>query len=203
MTVTNLVSRFAGVEAGIRDLAERLRPGVVSVRNGNGDGGAGVIWNEILVITNHHVVHDDTCRLVFADGQTADARLIVRDTGNDLAALRLESPIPDGNGPIMAPPAGPLRIGQVVAAIGHPMGVEWAVTAGILSRLPGPDDRRPLIRASITLLPGNSGGPLVDADGALIGINAMVSGPSEAMAVPYEVVAEFVRIAEGADARAA
>jgi serine protease Do len=195
MTIAASTSRFVDLETGIRDLAERLLPGVVSIRNGNGDGGAGVIWRDDLVITNHHVVHDDRCRLVFAGGQRVDARLIARDQGNDLAALRLESRIPDGNGPIMAAPAGPLRVGQLLVAIGHPMGVEWAVTAGILSRLPGPDDRLPLIRASITLLPGNSGGPLVDANGALIGINAMVSGPAEAIAVPYDVVNEFIAVA--------
>jgi serine protease Do len=138
------------------------------------------------------VVYQDACRLVLANGQTVEGRVVARDGDNDLTAVRVDVPDAVEIQPINAQSSKGLQIGQLVVAIGHPMGAEWAATVGILSRIPGPEDRRRVLRASITLLPGNSGGPLIDATGALIGINTMVSGPAEAIAVPHDVVAQFV-----------
>jgi S1-C subfamily serine protease len=185
-------TRLLDLERDIYDLAERLRPGVVAIRNGNGDGGAGVIWSPDLVVTNHHVVQDATCRVAFFDGRKAGARVIARDPAHDLALLRLEPGDASAAPTFEVDPAPALVTGQVVLALGHPMGAEWAVTAGILSRIPRPNERRPVLRASVTLLPGNSGGPLVDASGRLIGINTMLSGPAEAIAIPVDIVSRFV-----------
>lgn len=196
MTIATELTRLQELETDINRLAERLRPAVVGVYNENGDGGSGVLWDSDLVITNHHVVHADTCRVVLADGRTVSARLIARQPENDLAALRLDEPGGTAIWELTGASPGAWKVGQLVVAIGHPMGVEWAVTAGILSRLPGLSDQRRLIRASVTLLPGNSGGPLVDADGRLIGINTMLSGPAEAISVPMDVVQAFVKRAE-------
>lgn len=192
MTIAPSRSSLRDLESDINHVAERLRPAVVGVHNGNGDGGSGVLWSPDIVITNHHVVHADTCRVSLVDGRIVDAALLAREPENDLAALWLEQPADVSIWSLTGESSGQLRVGQAVIAIGHPMGVEWAVTTGILSRLPGPGDQRRLLRASVTLLPGNSGGPLLDADGRLLGINTMLSGPAEAISVPVDVVEAFV-----------
>jgi S1-C subfamily serine protease len=192
MVLTTPETRLSGLERDIYDLVDRLRPVVVSIRNGNGDGGSGVVWSSDLVVTNHHVVHDDSCRVAFSDGNQAEARVVARDPTHDLALLQIDPDVDFSVTSFELASALSLVAGQFVLAIGHPMGTEWAVTTGILSRIPTPGERRPMLRASVTLLPGNSGGPLVDAEGRLIGINTMLSGPTEAIAVPVDTVAEFV-----------
>lgn len=192
MTIAPSRSRIQDLETDINRLADRLLPAVVGIQNGNGDGGSGVLWRPDLVITNHHVVHGDACRVSFADGRTANATLVARQPENDLAALRLDQAEGTPIWSVTDESAETPRVGQLVVAIGHPMGVGWAVTTGILSRLPAPADRQRLLRASVTLMPGNSGGPLVDASGRLIGINTMLSGPAEAISVPVDVVEAFV-----------
>lgn len=192
MTIAPSRSRIQDLETDINRLADRLLPAVVGVQNGNGDGGSGVLWHPDLVITNHHVVHGDACRVSFADGRTANATLVARQPENDLAALRLDQAEGTPIWSVTDESAETPRVGQLVVAIGHPMGVGWAVTTGILSRLPALADRQRLLRASVTLMPGNSGGPLVDASGRLIGINTMLSGPAEAISVPVDVVEAFV-----------
>lgn len=85
-----------------------------------------------------------------------------------------------------------LRVGQLVVAVGNPLGLSGAVTAGLIHAI-GP--RRPagpsLIQADLRLAPGNSGGPLADARGRVIGINAMIAG-GLALAVPSSLVARFL-----------
>jgi serine protease Do len=192
MIVAGAPSLFAALETEVFDLAKAVRPSIVAVRDGGDRGGAGVVWETGLVVSNHHVVASDTCRIVFATGQRVDARVVARDSENDLVSLAFD-PI-DGFTPSpIARRADPLRAGELVIAVGHPVGVEWALTVGILSALPRPDARRQLVRASITLQPGNSGGPLLDASGALIGVNAMLTGPAEALAIPVTVVADVIR----------
>jgi serine protease Do len=192
MIVAGAPSLFAALETELFELARAVRPSIVAVRDGGGRGGAGVVWEDGLIVSNHHVVASDICRVVFATGQQADARVVARDSENDLVVLAFD-PI-DGFAPSpIARRVDPLRSGELAIAVGHPVGVEWALTIGILSALPRASDRRQLLRASITLQPGNSGGPLLDANGALIGVNAMLTGPAEALAIPVAVVAEFVR----------
>jgi S1-C subfamily serine protease len=192
MVLTTPVASLNDLEHDIHDLVERLLPAVVAIRSGNGDGGSGVVWTPDLVVTNHHVVHEATCRVAFINGDQVDARVIARDPAHDLALLRVDPgadlPVPSFE---FARASSPVA-GQFVLAIGHPMGAEWAVTTGILSWIPPPGEHRPILRASVTLMPGNSGGPLVDAEGRLIGINTMLSGPAEAIAVPVETVSRFV-----------
>jgi serine protease Do len=195
MTTTETLSRFMPLADELHTVAQRLRSTVVTIRIGREGSGSGVIWpSQGLIITNNHVARTDRVDVVFPDGELAGGEVIGRDQENDLAALAVERP-----GQIAAPVAdsGQVRVGQLVIAMGHPLGVEHALTIGIVSGLPEPDDPRDMIRADILLNPGNSGGPLADVQGRIIGINAMVVGPGVALAVPSHVVVAFLARASG------
>ena len=154
---------------------------VVQVRSRGRGAGAGVIWDaEGLVLTNHHVVasgrRGSRVQVVLHDGRTFDAEVVKRGRDLDLALLRIE----EAPGDLPAAPvgdSGALRVGQLVYAIGHPWGRLGAVTAGIVSGLDvvrGGKAR--YVQSDVALAPGNSGGPLLNARGEVVGINAMIFG---------------------------
>lgn len=190
MTGSSTLGRLVPLGAEITAVAEHLRPSVVAIENGSGGAGAGVIWSaDGLVVTNDHVVPGNQVRVRLGPGEVVAGQVVARDRLNDLAAIRIPR---DG---LAAAPSGDsraLRPGQLVLAMGHPLGLSHALTLGIVSALPSPDDERELVRADLALAPGNSGGPMVDAAGRVIGINAMVASPGVALAVPSHVVADFL-----------
>ena len=174
-------------------LAEQIRPAVVAVRDGRRGSGSGVVWAPNTIITNHHVVQGETPEIIFIDGRKATGQVIARDPRNDIVALQVDgTPEPAAIGDSLE-----LRVGQLVLAMGHPLGVENAVTAGIISALPTARDPRALIRSDLHLNPGNSGGPLFDANGEVIGINSMVAGPGTALSVPSNTVQALLASASG------
>jgi serine protease Do len=186
-------------------LIERIAPSVVEVRAGHGQG-AGTIWrSDGLIVTNHHVAPYDRADVTFADGTTLPGRVIARDHRNDLAVLSVGGRVGDrgGAGGLRAAAARttPVRTGELVIAVGHPFGVRYAVATGIVSSASviAEGIERPLIRADVALGPGNSGGPLIDAIGRVVGINAMVGG-GMALAIP-STLAEW--LVQAAVARAA
>ena len=165
------------------EMVGRAHEGVVQVRTRGRGAGAGVIWGEEgLVLTNHHVVaggrRGARVRVVVHDGKTFGAEVVKRGRELDLALLRLE----EFPGDLPAIPVGDsdkLRVGELVYAIGHPWGRLGAVTAGIVSGLEvarGPGGRARYLRSDVALAPGNSGGPLLNARGEVVGINAMIFG---------------------------
>ena len=90
-----------------------------------------------------------------------------------------------------------LRVGELVFAVGHPWGQAWVVTAGVVSGLgplpvPGDAPQGSYIRSDVRLAPGNSGGPLLDAGGKVVGLNAMVIGGDLAVAIPSDVVRRWL-----------
>lgn len=175
------------------ELAEQALAGVVQVEDGGRGAGAGVVVDRRgLIVTNAHVVRGRRATITTHDGQRAEGRVIARDDGLDLAAIRVER---DDLHALEAGDSRSLRPGQLVMAIGHPLGLNDAVTVGIITRAPEPDDERELIASNITLNRGNSGGPLLDAAGKLIGINAMVAGPGLGLSVPAHVVRRFLAAA--------
>jgi serine protease Do len=171
-------------------LVERVREGVVEVRSQRHGGGAGTTWDGSgSVVTNNHVVPHESAEVTLADGRSAVAPVVARDPHNDLAVLRVPLPalpaLPVGD-------ARALRPGELVFAVGHPFGVNRAVTVGVVSKaLSRNGGQRELIRANVQIGPGNSGGPLADARGHVVGINAMVSG-GLALAVPAHLVERLV-----------
>ena len=136
-------------------------------------------------------------------GRTLPARLVARDPRRDLAALTVDA----GELPVaLRADARGLRAGELVVALGHPLGVSYAAALGMVHRTPsGADGPGGWLHADIRLAPGNSGGPLADTAGRVVGINAMIVG-GLGIAVPTHLVELFVHEIEaggGEGARAA
>jgi S1-C subfamily serine protease len=176
-------------------VVSKVRHSLVQIRDGRGGAGAGTVWHpDGLVITNAHVVRGDISEIALADGRILQGRLIARDVENDLAALTLEG----RNLPtIELGDSRTLRPGQWVLALGHPWGVVGAVSAGPVINVGLPPELphlgREFVQAGLQLRPGHSGGPMVDVQGRLIGINTMITGPEVGLAVPLHVVKAFLR----------
>ena len=164
------------IDADLARVAERLRQSTVEVRGAGGGVGGGVVWNgDGLIVTNAHVVREPL-RVVAPDRRVLPARLIGWDPERDLAALTVGA----GAGLVAALKGDPdvLRPGDLVLAVGHPGGVVGAVTVGVVHAIleRGESPRRRFIQADLHLAPGNSGGPLADARGRVVGVNAMIAG---------------------------
>ena len=165
-----LQERLAGSPALAADtaaLADRLRASTVEVGTRGRGNGSGVIWRDGLIITNHHVAQTDSPEVVLADGRSFPATVTARDPERDLAALKVSAaglPVAEIGD------SSELRAGQLVLAMGHPLGVKNALTLGIVHAVAsGPGGSSRWIRADLTLAPGNSGGPMVNAQGQVIG----------------------------------
>ncbi len=182
-------------------IVERVQSSLVEVSNGREGFGAGVIWQpDGMIVTNAHVIRRHPLHVKLRDGRTIEARLVAYDQENDIAALAADATNLDA---IELGDSQSLSPGQLVLALGHPWGVPRAVTAGVVigsgARLPeSPRAGREWVAVSLRLRPGNSGGPLVDAHGRLLGINTMMTGPDFGMAVPVHVIKRFMREKVGA-----
>ena len=172
----------------------RARESVVQVQSWGRGTGAGVIWDgDGLVLTNNHVVaggrRGARVQVVLDDYRTFDAEVVRRGRGLDLALVRIE----DAPGDLPAAPLGDsdeLRVGGLVYAIGHPWGTLGAVSVGVVSgvvRGPGAS----YVQSDVALAPGNSGGPLLDARGEVVGINAMIFGRL-ALSIPSNAVGAWL-----------
>jgi S1-C subfamily serine protease len=128
------------------------------------------------------------------DGRTLPARILARSKELDLAALSVAG---SGLPAIGLGDSRYLQPGQWVLAMGHPWGVTGAVTAGVVIDVSVPHELaslgRELIQVDLPLRPGYSGGPLVDVEGRLVGINTMMAGPEVGLAVPVHEVKRFLR----------
>jgi len=182
------------VVTDLSHLVECLRRITAEVADSGASLGSGVLWPPGCVVTNAHVVRGSRAAVRLVDGRRLEGQVIARDTDADLALLRvLGTGIPAASVGDSAP------VGSLVAAVGHPLGVRGALTVGIVHAVgPMRSGGRSWIQADVRLARGNSGGPLADASGKVIGLNAMVIGPL-ALAIPMREVARFVRTA-GVDA---
>ena len=177
----------------IGELVERVLPSLVIVRGRRYGAGAGIVWDANgLILTNSHVVGRHTPIVVLQNDGEYQSRLIARDPDVDLALLSIEA---TGLSPLKLAPVPP-RVGEMVFAFGHPWGQRNTVTRGIVSaRVTARNrrgDRLPIIRSDTPLAPGNSGGPLVNAKGEVVGINAMIVGGDQSVSIAASVVNEFV-----------
>jgi serine protease Do len=206
VAVESMESVSSAISSAGARMVERAQKGVVQVRQGERGAGAGVIWDEAgIVLTNHHVVaggrRGGKVRVILQDGRTFDAEVVKRGRGLDLALLR----IPDLRC-LAVPPVGDsdaLRVGELVFAIGHPWGRLGSVTAGIVSGLGtgrGPGRGARYIQSDVSLAPGNSGGPLLNARGEVVGINAMIYG-SLALSIPSNAASAWAAGMEGRPSR--
>ena len=176
----------------IGEVGERLRRSTVHIRG----AGSGVVWDtEGTIITNAHVVAKDARGVELAvelwNGRSFPAEIKAKDHHLDLARLKLAAT----GLPAVAFRHNLVRPGEFVVAVGNPLGFSGALTTGYVhSSGPFPGlGRRRWVQAAIRLAPGNSGGPLADAAGQVVGINTMIVSGGIALAVPSAVVEEFVR----------
>jgi serine protease Do len=177
---------------GLGEVGERLRRSTVQVRIGGRGrgGGSGVVWGaDGLVLTNAHVARTAEAEVELWDGRCFNARVTSRDSRRDLAALRIEAVSLEA-GSLEAATAGDsdaVRPGEIVIAVGSPLGFAGALSTGAVHSVAGG-----WIRAGVQLAPGNSGGPLANARGEVIGINtAIVNGLG--LAVPSNTAGDFLR----------
>lgn len=165
-------------------VVEGVGPSVVSIsrstRRGPAGAGSGVIFTpDGYVLTNAHVVAGaHRLELGFTDGTTSRAEVVGVDHATDLAVVR--APAPAGGRHAVFGTSAALRVGQLVVAIGNPLGYSSTVSAGVVSalgRTMRARDGRALegiIQSDVALNPGNSGGPLVDSRGRVVGINTAI-----------------------------
>jgi serine protease Do len=183
--VLEALSRATDVSAALGELSREVARSVVLVRGSMGSAGSGVMWNQPkLLITNHHVVPGSSAEVVVAGGRRLGARVVRRAPALDLAALEVDGTL---DAPVRVGDSDALRVGELVVALGNPMGERNAPSVGIVSL--APDD---LLRLAMTLRPGNSGGALVNTRGEVVGIPHMVAGSGLALAVSSRVVGRFL-----------
>jgi serine protease Do len=206
----NVLQQFSDELARVSEIALRS---LVRVQNGRYGAGAGIIWQaDGLVVTNHHVIsgvermshrphhqagHAQSLAVILPDGRELPATVLAHDPAYDLAALRIQA---TGLPAIELGDSRQVQPGQFVLALGFPWGVSAGATSGVVigmgSRLPEVGGgNREWLAASLHLRPGHSGGPMVDTQGRLLGINTMMNGPDVGVAVPVHVAQAFLRAA--------
>jgi serine protease Do len=185
-----VLARGAQISDAFGELTREVARSVVLVRGSMGSSGSGVIWDRPgLVLTNHHVVPGAVAELTIAGGRRLRARVVRRAPALDLAALEVEGTLAES---ARIGDSDQLRVGDLLVAVGNPMGERNAPSLGILAS--AADD---VLRLSITLRPGNSGGALVNARGEVVGIPHMVTGSGLALAVSSRSVRQFLNGATG------
>ena len=161
-----------------------------------GQGSGFIIDKSGYIVTNNHVVEGaDTIKVILKDDKEYDAKIVGRDPVTDIALIRVEA---KGNLPTV--PLGSsdnLKVGEWVAAIGSPFGLEHTVTAGIVSakgRVIGSGPYDDFIQTDASINPGNSGGPLIDMQGEVVGINTMIiaGGSGIGFAIPIDQAKDII-----------
>jgi serine protease Do len=176
---------------GLGEVAERVRRSTVLVQPGGRGSGSGVVWSsDGLIVTNAHVVRSSHVEVTLWDGREFRAEVAARDPRCDLAALRIKT---TGLSPVAIGDSARVRPGELAIAVGNPLGFLGALTTGIVHAV-GPLQglgSQHWVQADVRLAPGNSGGPLADSNGRVIGINTMVAG-RVALAIPSNDVSRFL-----------
>jgi serine protease DegQ len=173
---------------------ERIAPSVVAVDAGRRRSSSGFAWDEHHVATADHALEDDDVTLTLHDGSTAKATIVGRDPSTDVALLRTDARLE-------APPHGDaaaLKVGHLVLAVGRDDDGQIGASFGIVSALDGPwrtwrgGDVDRFVRPDLSLYPGFSGGPLIEASGGVVGMNTWGLSRRIALTLPLSTVARVV-----------
>ena len=216
LPVSGLAPASSGALANLPDLVDRVRNSVVAVnvtvgatpggRAGQGLGTGVVVDRQGNILTSYHVVEGaDSVTVKFSDGTLSRAKVVGRDAGNDLAVIRVSLP-ESVLSPAVFANSDQVRLGEPAFAMGNPFSLEFTVTSGIVSGLNrqsgGSITSRPIrgvIQTDAAVNPGNSGGPLFNANGEVIGINASIENPTGqrvfvgvGFAIPANTVLRFM-----------
>jgi S1-C subfamily serine protease len=178
--------------AAVTGVVQRVVPSVASLRvpsrRGEGSGSASVLTADGFLLTSAHVVEGVNSAVAgFANGTESIADVVGCDPFSDLAVLRARGDVP---GPVSLGDATQLQVGQLVVAVGNPLGLAGSVTAGIVSALGRSLPTRQgrvvdeVIQTDAALNPGNSGGVLADSRGQMVGVNTAVAGIGVGLAIP-------------------
>jgi serine protease Do len=194
-TLPGLANAFTTIAAQLRQVTVQIWEPHTRHRPGQAVG-SGVLWqSDGLIITNAHVVNGTTAQVALADGQRFTARVTARNRLRDLVALQIQT---DPGASLELPAAtignpAELDVGALVLAVGNPGGQVGVVTTGIIHSLgnASPSGQAAWIQADIALAPGNSGGPLANARGEVVGINTQIA-QGKGLAIPVTVVQRFL-----------
>jgi serine protease Do len=169
----------------LSETTENVRRSTVQVEGSGRGAGSGVIWRaDGAIITNAHVIRRGGVRIRLWDGREARCQVVARDTQLDLALLQADA----SNLPAATiADSDAVRVGELVLAVGSPYGHAGTATVGVVHA----GGNRRWIEVDVRLGPGNSGGPLADADGRVIGINTMIV-QGLALAIPSNIADRFV-----------
>ncbi|MCH6169529.1 S1C family serine protease [Pseudonocardia alaniniphila] len=191
-------------------VAAELTGRVAAIRTGRGSGSAVLVDADGVLVTNAHVVGDaQRGRADFVDGTQTDVTVVGTDPLSDLAVLRAVKP-GDLPPPVQLGDADQLVVGQLVVAVGNPLGLAGSVTAGVVSALgralptrSGSAGRvvEDVIQTDAALNPGNSGGALADSHARVVGINTAVAGVGLGLAVPVNATTRQIVATLLADGR--
>ncbi|GAA4596810.1 trypsin-like peptidase domain-containing protein [Planotetraspora phitsanulokensis] len=192
----------------VSSVAAELTPKVAAVTAGRGSGSAVVFTADGFLLTNAHVVgRARTGTVAFSDGVSADFTVVGSDPLSDLAVIRALGSVP---APVVLGDSDALVVGQLVVAVGNPLGLAGSVTAGVVSALGRSLPARSgsavrliedVIQTDAALNPGNSGGALADAEGHVVGINTAVAGAGLGLAVPINSTTRSIVAALMSDGR--
>lgn len=192
--VSNEVVDYVSQQDQLIQLYEQANPGVVSIRvfseEGGGLGSGFVINDEGHIITNYHVIRDaEELEIAFPSGYKTRGEIIGTDSDSDIAVIKVEAPAEELH-PLPMGDSNQTKVGQIVVAIGNPLGYDGTMTTGIISSLgrtldslhEAPGGRfftaGDIIQTDTAINPGNSGGPLLNLDGEVVGVNFAIQSNS-------------------------
>lgn len=179
---------LASMEREQQALFEAVAPSVVFIRRGASFGSGFFVSEDGLVLTNAHVVGDaQSVDVVLSDGRRFTGK--VREKGDQKIDLALVQVPVKGVRPLELDALSEIRIGSFVASVGHGEGAIWTFNAGMISNIHPVGSERPVLQTQIPLNPGNSGGPLVNRQGRVVGI--VTSGIRESNAINFAIRADL------------